>query len=354
MGRNAREKRPPALPKVERVELSDKHIGLRFLAFVLCLALGLCALGFGIYSLMSSEPGWARIEADSEEAFAAGDFGFDYLLGEGATAQRKALTTIYTQQCRELGRLFDATKAYEDCPGNLGYINAHPGEDVTVDPRLYEAFERLQEAGDRTVYLGLMEAYYLNLYYDREDVRAGQANPFTDTETAELFRQLAGFAESGAQVKLLGDNTLRLEVSPEYAELAGELGLECYLDFGWLRNAFILDCIARELSGRGYTDGVLHSRDGFTRSLGGDVGEIGLSLYRWDGGRAVETGARELGTPVNAAALNCFPMDGDDGRAYVNQSVLLGGGNAPEETLLAWSETEDCVGLALEAMAKAE
>lgn len=105
-----RRKLPPALPKVERVELSGKHIGLRFIAFALCLILGLGALGFGIYSLLSSDPGWARIEATTEEAYVAGDFVFDYLLTEGATAQRKTLSTLYTQQCLELGRLFDATQ----------------------------------------------------------------------------------------------------------------------------------------------------------------------------------------------------------------------------------------------------
>ena len=107
MGRGARRKLPPALPKVERVELKSTHLGLRFIAFVLCLALGLSALGFGIYSLLTTEPGWARIEATTNEAYVAGDFVFDYLLGEGATAQRKALTTLYTQQCLELGRLFE-------------------------------------------------------------------------------------------------------------------------------------------------------------------------------------------------------------------------------------------------------
>lgn len=346
MGRSARKMRQPVLPKVERVELDEKHIGLRFIAFALCLALGLTALGFGIYGLMSSEPGWARIEATTEEAYAAGGFVFDYLLEEDATAQRKVLTTVYTQQCLELGKLFDSTQTYEDCPYNLCYINTHPGEEVTVDPRLYRAFERLLDAGDGTFCLGVLEAYYLNLYYDREDIRAGQADPFTDPDTAELFGQLS--SPTGVRLELLGDSTLRLEVSPEYAELAGGLGLDCYLDFGWFRSAFILDYIAEELSARGYTQGMISSRDGFTRSLGGDVGPVQRSVYRWDGARAIESGRQELETPVNAAALQGFPLEGDDGQAYVCQSAILGSraGEVTETVLL--SGKEDCVTLALE------
>lgn len=344
MGRGAGRKRQPVLPKVERVELSEKHIGLRFIAFVLCLTLGLCALGFGIYGLMSSEPGWSRIEASTEEAYAAGDFTFDYLLGEDATAQRKVLTTVYTQQCLELGRLFDTTQAYEDCPYNLCYINSHPGEDVKVDPRLYSAFERLLGAGDKTVYLGALEEYYLNLYSER----GGDIDPFTDPATAEDFRRLTGFAQSSVRVELLGEDTLRLEVDREFTDFAGELGLSCWLDFGWFRNAFILDCIAEELSARGYTQGLISSRDGYTRSLGGDVGQVSRSLYRWDGERAVETGRRELDTPVNVAALHGFPLGGDEGQAYVYQSAMLGSraGEVSETALL--SGTEDCAGLALE------
>ena len=353
MGRSARGKRPPALPKVERVELSGKHMGLRFTAFALCLTLGLCALGFGIYSLLSAEPGWAQIEASNEEAYVAGDLSFSYLLEENATAQRKALTTLYTQQCTELGKLFDPTRTYEDCPNNLCYINTHPGEEIKVDPRLYEAFQRLEAAGDRTVYLGVLEAYYLNLYYNREDIRSGKADPFTDPDSEELFKELEGFAKTGAQLELLGDDSLCLKVSPEYAELAGELGLDCYLDFGWLRNAFILDYMAEELAGRGYTQGIISSRDGCTRSLGGDVGPVERSLYRWDGERAVETGRQEMDTPVNAAAINGFPLGGDDGQAYVNQSALLRGAlvqgrtEGYTETVILYSQTEDCVGLAL-------
>ena len=146
---------------------------------------------------------------------------------------------------------------------------------------------------------------------------------------------------------------MRLEVSPEYAELAGELGLDCYLGFGWLQSAFILDYMAEELSSRGYTQGIISSRDGYTRSLGGDVGPVQRSLYQCDGQRAVETGRQEMDTPVNAAAINGFPLDGDEGQAYVNQLALLGGRAAElTETVLEYSGTQSCVDLALKVKAR--
>ncbi|MCI9225767.1 MAG: hypothetical protein HFE91_09895 [Acutalibacter sp.] len=340
-----REKTPPALPKVKRVELNETHIGRKFIAFVLCLALGLSALGFGIYSLLTTEPGWVKIEASSTEARCAADFNFQYYFQKDATAQRKALTTLYTKECMRLTKLLDTTESYEDSPGNLHDINTHPNEEIEADPLLYKVLEFLMGRGDVTMYQGLLNAYSLNLYYDGDG-----EDPFASrTELADI-----ALDRTALNLQLLGENTLKLEVSAGCEALAAELGLDCYLDLGWLKNAFILDSLVETLGSRGFTDGIISSRDGFVRSLGGEVGTVGLSLYKWEKDTAVETGREELSTPVNAASLTCFPLPGDDGRAFVSQNALraqLPGeyAKAPAETLLLTSEDKGCLELALEA-----
>lgn len=346
MGKSARRRREPALPKVERVELSEKHVGARFVAFVLCLTLGLGALGFGIWSLLSTDPGWVKIEANAGDGSCAGDLSFSYLFGEGGTAQRKVITTLYSEECTRLGRLFDPMESYDS--NGLGYINTHPGEEVEADPLLYETLERLESAGDRSVYLGIANAYCLNLYYAGGEKGPGEDDPLEDPEARETVERLLDYAQGSVEVVLLGDGKLRLDVDPEYAEYAGELGLECFLDLGWLRNAVILDRLAEVLGERGYTQGVIASRDGYTRTLGGDTGTVERSLYRWDGVRAVETGRMELEMPVNAAAVESFPLPGDDGRAYVCQRVRLWGRELPAETEISTSRTKNCLELALE------
>lgn len=346
MGRSARRAREPALPKVERVELNEKHMGARFVAFVLCLTLGLGALGFGIWSLLSTDPGWAEIEATAQEGSCAGDLSFSYLFDKDGTAQRKAITTLYTQECARLGRLLDPEKSYDT--GDLGYINAHPGEEIKADPLLYETLEGLEQAGDRSVYLGPANAYCLNLYYAGGETGPGVGDPLEAPEAKETMERLLEFAQDSVRIEFLGDGVLRLDVDPEYAEYAGEMGLGCFLDLGWLRNAVILDSLAETFGERGYTQGVIASRDGYTRSLGGDTGPVERSLYRWNGERAVETVRQELDMPVNAAASEAFPLPGDDGRAYVCQRVRLWGSELPTETELWTSQTKSCLELALE------
>ncbi len=342
MGGSARRKREPAMPKVEKIHLDERHMGARFIAFVLCLTLGLGALGFGIYSLLSTEPGWAEIEASSTEARCAADFSFRYYFRGDATAGRKALVTLYTQECIRLTKLFDTTESYEDCPGNLYDINTSINQEVRADHELYEILEQLHD--DPAIYQGLLNTHSLNLYYDGRDI-------FEDD-----WSELADIAldRSALSLELLGEDRVRLNVSKECEALAGELGLNCYLDLGWLKNAVILDSLAETLSARGFTDGIISSRDGFTRSLGGDLGPVALSLYKWEDGKAVETGREELKTPVNAAALTCFPLPGDDGRAYISQNILRAGRSgeyAPPltKTMLLTSENESCLDLALQA-----
>ena len=62
-----------------------------------------------------------------------------------------------------------------------------------------------------------------------------------------------------ARVELLGEGRIRLFVSREYLEFARREGVECFIDFEWMRNAFIIDYLARELAAQGYTSGVLLS-----------------------------------------------------------------------------------------------
>jgi len=364
MGRSAREKRPPALPKVERVELKETHIGLRLAAFALCLALGLSALGFGIYSLLSTEPGWVEIEVSSGDVHCGGDFTFRYLFtgDTNHTAERKRLQTAYTQASVKACKLFETAEIYEGIH-NICYINAHPNEDIVVDPVLYQAFQLMEEQKDRTVYLGILNTFYLDLFFSGNDIQAAEFDPYASPETAEFYRELAEFANDPAhiQVKLLGDDTLRLEVSEEYMAYAGDLERESYLDFGWMKNAFIIDYFAGELNVQGFTQGILASFDGFTRTLGNIPEPQTLILYDRAGGRVVEAARAELERPVNIATLRGFPLNSrDEARYYVYADVDKKPGNPyidPQDglckgeygSLTVYSDTNSCVQLAFQA-----
>lgn len=363
MGRYARDRRPPDLKPVERVAVTEEHFGRRMVLFLLCLVIGVSGLSYGVYSLLSTDPGWVVVEVSSGETNCGGEFTFEYLLDQGGLAGSEVIRNVravYSDAAVKAYRLFTTAESFEDLH-NLRYINEHPNQDIVVDPVLYQAFETVQKQESRAVYQGILNSFYQDLFFCQEDWETFDFDPIQNPEAAELYRELASFAAdpAHAQVQLLGENTLRLNLSEEYRQYAGELGRDCYLDFGWLRNAFAADFLAETLLDQGYTTGVLTSYDGYTRSLGGAVGNYGYNLFDWYEGRAVKAVRILFDEPMSLVNFRTFPLqEEDEGRTYVMANGELRHGyldasdgicRAAMNAMLVYSQESGCAEIALKA-----
>lgn len=321
MGRTARDRRPPTPKPVERVQMDERHFSRRMIAFLLCLAVAVAALGYGVYSWLNTEPGWVTIEA---RGGCGPEFTFRYLFTQGGmedTDRHRTLRNLFDRLTIQAYRQFSPAEVLEEGT-NLQYINAHPNQDVQVEPVLYQAFEQAQAYEDRSVYLGPLYGLYTDLAYSQDDGEARGYDPYESPEQAAFCQTVADFARDPAavNVKLLGDNTLRLEVSPAYLSYAQDQGVETFLDFGWQRNAYIIDYFAMELASQGFTSGVLTSTDGFSRSLFAGAEPSLYSLYTWhEEGRTVVAGQVQLDQIGGAADFRAFPMPGQEGRCYVRE-----------------------------------
>ncbi|MCD8014832.1 MAG: hypothetical protein LUG99_16995 [Lachnospiraceae bacterium] len=58
-----------------------------------------------------------------------------------------------------------------------------------------------------------------------------------------------------------------LFVSDDHLAYAEETGFLSYIDFFWMKNAFIIDYLTDTLIEKGYTQGASSSYDGFDRNL---------------------------------------------------------------------------------------
>ncbi len=316
MGRTARSRDLPHPPPVEKIELSEKNQRGRLLAAVLFLAIGAVALAYGFLSLVSGEAGWREIEAADQADSCAGDFTFSYLVS--GAAENRAVTALYTQAAQTAGRLFSADQAYEGV-NNLFALNSHPNETLELDPALYRVFSLLEASGRRDLYLGPVYAAYRYLFQAQDDAYARELDPWLDQETGAYYRQLAAYARDPAAVKLelLGDNRARLTVSQDYLRFAAENEIDHFIDFGWMKNAFLADYLAEALLAEGYTQGALSSYDGFSRSL--TPGDISYSLVLYDraGEGAVPAAVMDYTAPTAFVCLRDFPLDrGDSLRFY--------------------------------------
>lgn len=322
MGRTTRGRREPHLPKVERVELSDSHVKGRLAVTVLLLLAGVALIVFSIMKLFRVDAGWQEIEADAAgEPNCGGDFSFLYELGrEGisANAEKKGVTSVYSDAAKTAYEIFN-TDVEIDGVANLWYINHHPNEEISVDEALYNAFFRLQEDGGRFIYLGPAYSVYDNLFYMTSPEVAYDFDPYLNPYIGNLFREICEFADDPAAVdlELLENNVVKLNVSPEYLAFAAEEELEDFIDFYWLKNAFVVDYMAERLLTAGYTRGVLSSYDGFVRCLDGSGTEFTYQLYHLQGDSTVVSEHLNYSGPQSFVTLKSYPLSSLDLKHYL-------------------------------------
>ena len=166
----------PHLKPVEKVRLSEKHIKLRIALTALFFVIGVTALIYGLLSFLGvGDGGWREITAStSGQEHCGGEFVFRYdLEGDGPAirAQSRQLTDLYTEAMIQAYQIFHSQSSFEGI-NNLYAVNCHPGEALTVEPALYEAFRLLEDSGSREMYLGPVYVQYGNLFSSDSDEQA--------------------------------------------------------------------------------------------------------------------------------------------------------------------------------------
>lgn len=329
--RTAKNRRQPYLPPVTKIELVGNPSKWRIVAVILLLAVGAFALSNAFLQLLRGDSGWRAIEPNTDQGITCGeDFVLMYNVGASsvaAAAETRALTTLYTQLAANAWQQFTLDEAIEGV-NNLWAINHHPNEVLTVDPLLYHAFEQVQQYGDRTVYLGPAYTIYDDIFWAEDDVYAAYYDPYQNAEIAAWYAEIAAFAADPAavNVQLLGENRLCLHVSDAYLAYAQQNDVTNFVDFAWLKNAFIIDYMADALLQGGYTAGGLSSYDGFARSL--NTGDTSFAVNLFDSGEPMAvmeyTGVYSFAT-LRAYALNsrdalrCYTFaDGTVRTAYLS------------------------------------
>lgn len=361
MRRSANEENRSALPRVGTITLQDGNKWKTLLLVALLLAVGLYFLGRGVNQALTRQGGWTEIQARSGSPGCAGEFQFQYLLDDrNGNAEYRALSTLYTEACERAARVYAAGERDPEL-GNLGALNAAPNEALRLEPELYRALEKLRDSGDRTIYLAPLYAQYSCLFFCEREEETLVCDPLRNPELAAEFRELAGFANDPAQIdlELLGDDTVRLKVSEAYLAYARENGIQVFLDFGWMKNAFILDDLAEAVLAQGFHRGCLQSVDGFGRNLCEDGESFSLNVFdRPYTGDAVVAQLR-YARPIRFLSLHSYtphPTRNDlyyelsDGQV---RSIFVDAADGMPKTalddLLVWSDTRSCGELVLAA-----
>ena len=308
MPRDFRRREPAIRPK-QRVELSTQKLALRIMLLGIAILTASLAFTGAFNSLVAVPTGWQQITPTNMETAAHQDFLLCYNIGQTelrAKDEVKALSALYGETMDHGSRALANTA--QDGYVNLYDLNSQPNTAVSVDPLLYAAFQTIEESGSRMVYFApLMESYH-SLFSCSDDETAAQFDPEKSPEMARFASEIAAFAldPEAVQVTILPENTLRLEVSPEYLSYARENELESFVDLGLLRNAFLCDAVADELERQGYVNGYLTSFDGFTRALCQE--EFGLNVFDFREGQSLQVDTALYQSPCAVVSCRSFPI----------------------------------------------
>ena len=287
MGPDRQEKRESGQSETRRIELPAHFSKRRIVLAVVLLVLGATAQGYGMNALLSRSSGWTEIEVSPGAAEnSGGDLTFQYLLGADATAVYRRLTELYTEAAERTYAVYHAGKAFSGVQ-NVYTVNANVNRAVAVEPELYAAFEAMERSGQRYLYLAPVYDRYEGMFRSGSDEEARAFDPFRDPETAALVADALPYVNDPESVslELLGDGRVCLHMSEDYLRFAEENGIDCFIDFYWMKNAFVVDQIAGVLREQGFTRGYLTSADGFGCCLDGSGEGYSIDLYAREGRR---------------------------------------------------------------------
>ena len=363
------EKAPEPPEKIEPPEQikppEKKGINKRIIIAAVLLVVGLTFIGISVFKWLSYDAGWTRVEVTTPSSESvASELILLYELGvsdSSATSEYKALSLLYTDLCSKAYRMFHADYGF-DGVHNPYYINRHIGEEIEVDGALYHAFEQIQEASSRFLFAAPFYTEYINLFSSTEDYSAIEFDPYANEQIAEYFAQLSAFTSSEEHVslELLGNNKVKLNVSPEFQAFAQENSIDNFIDFFWAKNAFVVDYIADSLVEKGYVYGTLSAYDGFMRNF--DIREnvsYAYNLIAQYAGNAYDVGRYEYVGKNSIVFLRSFKTneldmnyyryeDGTQRHAYVDANDGLCKNSL--DTLIAYSDDATCAEVLLSVM----
>ncbi len=313
MGRTSRN-RPDRFrpPPVERIELNEEHLGRRLLIAGVFLVVGAVLITFSLVRFLTPASGWQTIQANGTgEPSCAADFTFLY---EAASSEdAKDAAARYTEACQRAYRLFLCQEGFEGVV-NVYTINHRPNEVLMVDPALYAALSTAVEGGRRELYLGPVYSRWNDLFFCQEDGQLAFYDPRISEDVAREYREVLSFANApeAVDLELLEGNQVYLRVSEDYLAYAEREGIDRFLDFGWMKNAFVADLVAEELTAGGITQGVLSSFDGFTRNLDGREGTYDYPLHHRRDGAVWLAGNLRYQGPKSLVCLRDFAANERD------------------------------------------
>lgn len=313
MGRTVKGRRKGYEPRpVQRIELSDENKKQRAIAAVLFLIIGVALLVYCFVVFITPDPGWTTLEANGAENDSS-EFVLRYYLGaDGADvhAENRAVTALYNQSAGTIYRLLHESESYEGFV-NIYDINRNVNTEIEVHEALYNVFSVFVGSGSRYLYIAPIYSRYDDIFYCLDDVQLADFDPIISEEVREEYKSAARYINDPAMIdlKLLGDNKIKLYVSEEYLNYAEKEGITDFIGLSWLKNAFQADYIADQMIKNGFTHGSISTVDGFVRNFDSGSEYYGLNIFDENDGGLYLAASMLYKGQRSIVSLKSFPLN---------------------------------------------
>ncbi len=291
---------------MKNIEVSEKHIGLRVVLFIVFFALALGAISYAVTSIGKKESGYQSV--------ASGEITFNYYF-EGTSnsikKQLKALQTAYSSIVADYCDQLDSA---------LAALNE--GSEVSVPAPVYavlkDAYNRTLERKNFNMFAGALYSEWKSiLILDDASEFDPLNNEYLAYRISEIAREVSDL--SNFNLEFVDDTTctVRFSVSEHYANFASEFELEAgALDLNLMSKAYKLSILASELEALGYNNGYLVTNDGLAVTLS-ETFEQSYVLYGIDeASEVVERGALEVSGSSSKVFMSAFAFG-----SYYNATV---------------------------------
>ena len=292
----------------------EKKNVVRLILFLLAVIVAVGTFTAGVMGYLHRDGGYHDVDYSVKTAPMLFDSGIHlkyYVSGSSAQirAELKEVQDVYSDTLLRLYQQLDAEQRHDGITG-LADLNAAPGEWVQVDAvlesSLRDALERTQAGQGYSVYAGPLYREWRTLRYLEEPERFDPAN---SPEERAILEQLAAFLGDPSAFSLeIEEGRARLTVSEAYRAWAKENEIDApILDFGLLRDAYLLDRLAEYMRYRGYTSGYLYTDSGLSLQMALD-GDTSYQLLGLKDGEAAAAGAVTLPSPSAFCQFTAFSL----------------------------------------------
>lgn len=263
----------------KNIEVSEKHIGLRLVLFIVFLLVAVFSFSYGVTSIGKKEAGYQTIDAlqDTSVPLYGNELSFSYYC-EGTSnsikKEVKTLSKVYSQILSNAYKMLDSVLEYSGSV-SIGAINNNLGQSVSISPVLYEvlkdAYSRTLERKNFNMFAGALYAEWKSiLILDDASSFDPLNSPYMAQRIEEISQEVSNL--DNFNLEFLDDEKciVRFSVSDHYSSFCKDMEIEAgALDLNVLYSAYLLELVAHDLLELGYNNGILVSGEGLCIVLNG-------------------------------------------------------------------------------------